>query len=129
MEELFKLGIDEDSLVSMIEQCPNIRNMDNNDILEMIDLLKYIDCTDSQIRNIIICNPYYLDRFINDIYKLINCFKGIGISELNLLFDANPYLLNKDEFEVKEYINNRLSVGIKIDDIIDEIECNPYVID
>ena len=35
----------------------------------------------------------------------------------------------KDVFEIEDYINTKLSDGILLEDIIDEIESNPYIID
>jgi len=129
MDILFNLGISDDELKCMIEQCSNIMNMDDEEINEKIEILNYVGCNQRHIKNIIICNPYYLDRSSDDILKLIGYLKKIGISSINLLFDSNPFFLNRDDFEIKEYVDNELSKGILLDDIVDEIESNPYIID
>lgn len=129
MEELFRLGISDNELKCMLEQCPDIMDMSNEEVREKIEILNYIECNERHIRNIIVCNPYYLDRINDDILKLIGYLKEIGISNINLLFDSNPFFLNKDAFEIREFVNDRLSKGILLEDIVDEIESNPYVID
>ena len=129
MNKLFELGITEIDLRNMLELVPNIINMNENEINEKIEILKFIGCTDRHIRNIIISNPLYLDRINSDIIELISYLNTLGFSSLNILFDTNPYFLNYDVFEIKEYLKKQASIGKENDDIIDEIENNPYVID
>ena len=126
---LFELGINEDDIKSMIELCPMITDMSDDEIKKKIDMLSFIGCNNRHIRNIIVSNPNYLDRIDDDIVKLINYLNKIGVSNIYLLFDSNPYLLNKDKFEIEEYINSKIELGLFIDDIIDEFESNPYIID
>lgn len=129
MEILFGLGINDNELKSMFEQCPFIMDMSDEEIKEKIEILTYIGCNERHIRNIIASNPYYLDRMNEDLLKLINYLKKIGVSMINLLFDSNPYLLNKDDFEIREYIDGRLKKGDSLEEIVDELESNPYIID
>ena len=126
---LFELGIDNNDIKNMLELCPEIVNMSDNEIKEKIDMLGYIGCSMRHIKNIIVCNPNYFDRINDNIFKLIDYLKKIGVSNINLLFDSNPYLLNKDVFEIEEYINNRREMGMSFEEILDEFECNPYIID
>ena len=51
----------------------------------------------------------------------------MGFTSLNVLFDSNPYILNLEQFEIKNYINNRVSKGETIDEIIDDLDSNPYL--
>lgn len=129
MYKLLELGINEQDLKNMINLVPEIINIDEPEIVEKIDILKYIGCNDRHIRHIIISNPNYLDRINTDIIKLIKYLNNIGFSNLNLLFDSNPFFLNYDEFEIKDYINKQIKLGKDISDIIDEIENDPYIID
>lgn len=129
MEILFELGISDSDIKNMLEQCPDIMDMEYNEIREKIDILRYIECNDRHIRNIIVSNPYYLDRINNDILKLIMYLKEIGISCINLLLDSNPYLLNRDVFEIREYIDSKKNMGLSLWEIVDEFESNPYIID
>ena len=129
MDKLFELGINDNDLRFILEQVPNIFYMNREEVCNKINILKYVGCTDRQIKNIIVSNPNYLDRIDNDILKLINYLKQIGFKNIDLLFDSNPYFLNYDVFEIEDYVNKRVMEGKKIEDIIDEIEDNPYIID
>jgi len=129
MEILFELGISDNDIKNMLEQCPNIMDMEYNEIREKIDILRYVECNDRHIRNIIVSNPYYLDRINNDVLKLVMYLKEIGISCINLLLETNPYLLNRDVFEIKEYIDSKKNMGLSLWEIVDEFESNPYIID
>lgn len=126
MEELFKLGLNDNDVKFILEQCLSI---DNKDVLERIEWLRNIGCNDRHIRNIIVCNPYFLDRDMSDLNNLISYLGKIGVSNIYLLFDSNPFLLNKDFDDINGYVENKLSLGILLEDIVDEIESNPYVID
>lgn len=129
MEMLFSLGISDSDIKNMLEQCPEIMDMSEKEVNDKIDILTYVGCNERHVRNIIASNPYYLDRINEDVLKLIACLKEIGVSNINLLFDSNPYLLNKDVFEIREYIDTREKNGMSLEDIVDEFESNPYIID
>ena len=129
MDRLLELGINEFDLKNMLYVVPNIVDMSDKEIDDKIDILKYVGCNDRHIKNIIISIPGYLDRVICDLLKLINYLNTNGFSNLNLLFDSNPYFLNYDVFEVRNYINKQINLGKNMTDIIDEIESNPYVMD
>lgn len=129
MDLLIDLGIDESDLKNILDQCNDIMNLSFEEIKEKIDILSYVGCSVRQIRNIIICNPYYLDRFSDDVLKLISYLKRVGFSNLNFIFDSNPFFLNKDDFEIKDYIDSRLRDNVLLEDIVNDIENNPYIID
>ena len=129
MNRLFELGISDKEIKFMLEQCSDILNMKDEEVIEKIDILKYIGCNMKQIKNIIVGNPYYLDRMNEDILKLISYLKKIGLTSINLLFDSNPFFLNYDRFEVEEYINKKIDNGMDLDDVVYSIEDNPYIID
>lgn len=129
MDRIIELGISDIELSGMLEQCPSIISMNNKEVDNLLGILRYIGCNHNQVRNIIISNPYYFDRMIDDILKLIMYLRERGFGNLNLLFDMNPFLLNKDYFEIREYVNKRILEGNLLEDIIDEIENNPYIID
>lgn len=129
MEELFSWNLNDLDIKEMISINKDILNLDNEEIKNIISILKYINCSDSEIRNILVTNPNYLSRCYSDVIELINKFKSLNIDDLNELFNSNPHLLNKDVFEIEDYINNEISNGKKLDDIIDELVSNPFIID
>ena len=127
MEEFYNLGISDITLKGMIEINPEILEMSNNEINEKKDILKRINCTDREILNIISSNALMLNRTNSGLNDLINYLKELGFDNLNILFDSNPYILNLEPFEIKRYIDARLNDGESIDDVIDELDSNPYL--
>ena len=124
---LKELGISEKVYGEMQELCPNINELSDDEIMNKVNILKQINCNDMQIKNIVSSNVQYLDRSENDIQKLISKMKETGFTTLNILFDGNPYILNLDDFEIENYINNRAKEGEKVEDIVDDLESNPYL--
>ena len=130
MEKILKeIGISEKTIEQMKEICPNICDLNSEEILEKIQILKAISCDDIQIRNIISSNAMYLDRSNNDINKLINKLNELGFDNLDLMFDGNPYILNLDDFEVERYIKDRIEKGELLEDIVDDMSSNLYILD
>ena len=127
MKELYNLGISDTTLKCMIEINPEILEMSNNEINDKKDILKRINCTDREILNIISSNALMLNRTNSGLIDLINYLKELGFDNLNILFDSNPYILNLEPFEIKRYIDDRLNDGESIEDIIDELDSNPYL--
>ena len=127
MDELFNLGLSEETLRTMIELNPSIVELSDKEVLDKINLLKSINCSDTIISNIIGSNSMFLTRSNTDIIKLINYLNELGFSSLNILFDSNPYILNLDIFEIRNYIHDRISNGESLDDIIDDLDSNTYL--
>lgn len=127
MEELYRIGISENTIKNMLELVPSIFEMSEKEIIEKELILKKLNCDDNQIINIISSNPMYLDRTNDEVLKLINKLKEYGFSTLNILLDSNPYILNLEVFEIEKYINERLNNEEKLDDIIDDLESNPII--
>lgn len=127
MEELYNLGISNNTIKSMIELVPNIKDMSINDVREKEILLKNIGCNREQVVNIISSNAMFLDRTNGELERLIDKLNNLGFTSLNILFDSNPYILNLEPFEIDNYIAVRLNKGELFGDIIDEIESNTYL--
>ena len=127
MENLYNLGIDEKEIIDMINQCNEIKDLSRFEIDKKIDILKQINCSERHIKNIIISNPYYLNRMDEDIIKLINKLKDLGFECINILFDSNPYILNKDAYEIDNYIKEQIDNGRTIEEIVDDLNSNPYM--
>ena len=83
-----------------------------------IDILKYFNY------KFILFNEKY--RWY---WKLINKLLSLGFTNLNLLFDANPFFLNLDSFEIDEFIKEKQKDDMLLVDIIDLIDSNPYIFD
>lgn len=127
MIELYNIGISDTTLKNMIEINPEITELTNQEIIKKVEILKEINCNKSQILNIISSNPLFLSKTNGEIIKLLSFLTEMGFTSLNVLFDSNPYILNLEQFEIKNYINNRVSKGETIDEIIDDLDSNPYL--
>lgn len=127
MEELFNLGISEKTMDNMLDINPYLKQISKNEILHKIQLLKSINCSDREIFNVISSNPIYLNQTNDKLVTLFNYLLSLGFSTLDVLFDANPYILNLDIFEIEKYINTRLNSDELLEDIIDDLDSNPYL--
>ena len=63
-------------------------------------LLQVKECLKSGIEGYI-CDVFTLK---DDVIDLINKLFEIGVTNINLLFDSNPLLLNKNSYEIDNYI-------------------------
>lgn len=127
MESLFNLGLSENTLRSMLEQCPDIKELSNDEVISKINILKALKCRDNEIINIISSNAIYLNRSNNDIEILLDKLIEYGFSNFNILFDSNPYILNLSACEIENYIEERLKNNELLEDIVDDLESNPYL--
>lgn len=129
MSYLSTLKLSGQTIKSMVELCPNILELTDEEIKEKIYILKKVKCTENQIKSIISSNPMYLDRTNDEVINLIKKIIAVGFKNLNILLDSNPYILNLDSFEIEKYINDRLKNGENLEEIIDELEANPSLFD
>ena len=127
MEELYKLGISEETVNSMCEINPEIKEMTPDEITSKVKILKQINCDDTMITNIIGSNALFLSRTDEEITKLLYFLNRLGFTTLNILLDSNPYILNLEIFEIEEYINKRKENNDTLESIIDDLDSNPYL--
>ena len=120
-DKLFvRLGIDENDIKNIIEFNNGLTDYEEYD--KNIETLEMIGCNDKEIRNIIISNPNILIRSNLDILKLIKTLASYGFNTLNITFDTNPFLLNKDSYEIDEFFKEKRKQNLSDDEIIDLIE-------
>jgi len=124
MQELFNLGLSDETIKNMYELNPD---MEDKDILEKKYILEEIKCSNNQIRNIISSNVLFISKLNTDVINLINCLYNYGFNNLNILFDANPYILNLDVFEIENYIKKRQENGELLEEIVEDLDFNPYL--
>lgn len=122
MEYLFNLGFNEDEIKDIITTNNEVMDLSDEVIKPLVDILVNVGCKDYHIKNILIANPYYLSRSTTDVNNLINKLLLLGIMHLETTFDSNPWLLNKDAYEIDEYISNKQSKGLSLEEIIDNID-------
>lgn len=127
MEELYNLGVCENTIKSMVQMNPNIIDITDKEVIDKIEMLKMIKCSDGEIVNIISSNSLYLDRINEEVIILINYLTEKGFSNLNTLFDSNPYILNLEPFEIEEYIDKRIKKGELLENIVADLDSNTYL--
>lgn len=124
MDVLIRYGFSIEEIKNMMDTNPAINNIEDDDIYKLIDILGSIGCMSNIIRNIFICNPFYLSRNINDIEELIAKLKSFGLDNLNLLFDTNPYLLNLNSNDLEKMYKDKLVENWNIDEFRDYLYYN-----
>lgn len=126
IDKLIELGI-RDIDINNIKEF--IQEDNYEDFINILNLLEYIGCDIKEIINIIVGNPHILERSYEDVLELVNYLLKLNFTSLKILFDSYPVFLNKNKFEIEDYINIGLQNGMIIEDIIDELENNPLLIE
>ena len=122
MNELLLFGINEEEIKEINEKSNVLKDVTDKEIKDRINILREINCEDKIIKNIIISNPDYLNRSVDDILKLIKKLLELNIERIDITFDGNPWLLNKDDFEIDEFIKEKKESGMDYEDILDLID-------
>ena len=122
MNELLLFGINEEEIKEINEKSNVLKDVTDKEIKDRINLLREINCEDKIIKNIIISNPDYLNRSVDDILKLIKKLLELNIERIDITFDGNPWLLNKDDLEIDEFIKEKKESGMDYEDILDLID-------
>lgn len=126
MDVLIRFGFTIEEIQNMMNSNEDILQVDDSEIEELIKLLKDIGCSLNSIKNILSCNPFYLTRGLNSIKKLLNKFYELGFSYLYILFDSNPYILNKSDTDLEELYNQKISEGLTKSEVLDFIQYNMF---
>ncbi|MBQ3475118.1 MAG: hypothetical protein IJH20_03010 [Bacilli bacterium] len=127
MIELYSIGISEETIKNMLEVNPEIKDLSEKEIKEKVLILEKFGCFNDQIINIISSNPTFLSRTKGEILNLVKTLVDYKFRTLNILLDSNPYILNLDPFEIKNYIEKRVEQGELLEDVIDDLDSNPIL--
>ena len=127
MDVLIRYGFSIEEIKNIMDTNILMNNIEDKDIYTLIDILTNNGCINNQIRNIFICNPFYLSRNINDVNDLISKLKELGFTELNYLFDSNPYVLNLNASDIMSLYNDKKSTGMSDEEIRDYINYNVVI--
>ena len=118
MNYLYNLDLNENEILDIAEANGEVQDLSEEEMLKYIYVLIDIGCTQKQIHTIITSNPAYFSRDIDDVGSFLRKLKSYDI-DVSLAVEANPWLLNKDSFELDEFINEKRSLGIADDKILD----------
>ncbi len=126
MDVLIHFGFTIDEIQNMVGTNEDILQVDDTELNELIAILKEINCSLEVIKNILLCNPFYLTRQSQSVKKLILRLKNLGFSSLDILFDSNPYLLNMSINDLEKIYNKKLEEGFTKEEIVDLIQYNMF---
>ena len=118
MNYLYNLDLNENEILDIVDANEEVKDLSEEEMLKYIYILIDIGCTQKQIHTIITSNPAYFSRDIDDVVSFLRKLKSYDI-DVSLAVEANPWLLNKDSFELDEFINEKRSLGIADDKILD----------
>lgn len=111
MDVLIRFGFSIEEIKNMMDTNLDIDDIDDDVLKRLISILKENNCSEDEVRNILISNPFYLSRSCDEIVKLINAMKKFGLVSLNTIFDTNPFILNLEDNDLLELIRNKKSEG------------------
>lgn len=118
MNYLYNLDLNENEILDIAEANGEVQDLSEEEMIKYIYVLIDIGCTQKQIHTIITSNPAYFSRDVEDVGTFLRKLKSYDV-DVSLALEANPWLLNKDSFELDEFINEKRSLGIADDKILD----------
>ena len=127
MDSLIRFGFTIEEINILMDSNEDISLVSDNDVNEVISLLRNNKCSDNTIKNIFICNPFSITNNINDTTKLIDKLKELNFNNINILLDINPYILNISDKELEKLYNNKKEEGLNKNEIIDFISYNNII--
>ena len=118
MNYLYNLDLNENEILDIVEANGEVQDLSEEEMIKYIYVLIDIGCTQKQIHTIITSNPAYFSRDVEDVGTFLRKLKSYDV-DVSLALEANPWLLNKDSFELDDFINEKRSLGIADDKILD----------
>lgn len=118
MNYLYNLDLNENEILDIAESNGEVQDLSEEEMIKYIYVLIDIGCTQKQIHTIITSNPAYFSRDVEDVGSFLRKLKSYDI-DVSLAVEANPWLLNKDSFELDDFINEKRNLGISDDKILD----------
>lgn len=118
MNYLYNLDLNENEILDIAEANGEVQDLSEEEMIKYIYVLIDIGCTQKQIHTIITSNPAYFSRDVDDVSSFLRKLKSYDI-DVSLAVEGNPWLLNKDSFELDDFINEKRNLGISDDEILD----------
>ena len=128
MDILIRYGFSIEEINNIMNSNEEINDISDEHINEILSILEGLGCNIHHIKNILITNPFVLTREINEIKKIIVKLLDIGINDLNILFDSNPFLLNVEYKELDSFYRRMIKGDLKQEEILDGFYYNSYSI-
>ena len=124
MDVLIRFGLTIEEIQNMSYTNEEILQVEDEALNKLINILKDIGCSTNSIKNILLCNPFYLTSGVAAAEGLIQMFKKLGFSSLYVLFDSNPYILNMSSMDLENLYNQKIEEGLTKDEIINFVQNN-----
>lgn len=118
MNYLYNLDLNENEILDIVDANEEVKDLSEEEMIKYIYILIDIGCTQKQIHTIITSNPAYFSRDVEDVGSFLRKLKSYDV-DVSLAVEANPWLLNKDSFELDDFINEKRNLGIADDEILD----------
>lgn len=118
MNYLYNLDLNENEILDIVDANGEVQDLSEEEMIKYIYALIDIGCTQKQIHTIITSNPAYFSRDVEDVGTFLRKLKSYDV-DVSLAVEANPWLLNKDSFELDDFINEKRNLGIADDEILD----------
>ena len=120
MNYLYNLDLNENEILDIAEANGEVQDLSEEEMLKYIYVLIDIGCTQKQIHTIITSNPAYFSRDIEDVGTFLRKLKSYDV-DVSLALEANPWLLNKDSFELDDLSQmNKYDRHIEHSEVYDE---------
>ena len=128
IDYLIELGFSEDEIKEFVNQYENILDTDNFNIKNKLHYLNELEFDNSEIKNIILANPLYINKADDELINLIHTLKKYGVNDLKNLININPYILNLDSIDIELFFKKRTNNILSNEDLVDLLEQNPLEI-
>lgn len=125
LKQLFR----DSEIEKLLEQNPDIQYCKKEDLRKIIKLLADQKCNHKELRNILQTNPFLLTRNPDELEELIYKLKEYGVLLLNQVFDLDPFLTNKNAYEIDSFFFVKQKEGLTDDEIIKLIQNEPYLLE
>ena len=129
IEILRMLSLSEEQIKEILKENKHYIKRDKKDILDLKNLMedsRYFNEANKLVdKNIEIS----LKNKINRLNRKLKELNNSNIAIKTDLIERNPFILNKDSFEIYNFIESEKKKGNNIKDILELIEIDPYYID
>lgn len=122
MDALIRFGLSIEEIKNMMDANILIDGSSTDILEKLIDILREIGCSSLQIKNILITNPFYLNRTNLEVASLIDTLREMNFTNLDVVFDTNPFLLNFDGDEIKNIALDKKNEGLN------DIELRDFIV-
>lgn len=111
-----------EELLEVIMKNPSLKFIEAEDVRILIEFLYNLGCSEKDIAEIIYSNPDFLDLTKEELIKLVDKLRILGLTDYKEMFTSNPWLLTKTPEELDELLVEERKKGTAIVNILDKIE-------